>query len=578
MNTLAVNPPPFRHLFEIPDRPRRRQIRRDIPGRAMNSFNTLPPSGQGQITGARMSAGSSWGGITTSNGDDSLNRQYLIDLGMTQSRAQDLDINNPDIHGFNRARTAQIMGKGVIFKHSPRADEVKMSEAKLLEITQKVDRVRQIHSRLGGFDAQGLGRSEGKQQERAMLTALVLGCCLIHRVWRNDRRYPIPLSIELIPGSRISTPYERMGDPLISFGVEYTDEHRTRVVGWHIRNVSKTVGNSFITDPTWTFIPVEDGSLLSLTEIAGIDRALPLSTCCIRSIRNYNEFIESAVASARAQSRYHMVNYAAPNENAYDKAEDDASFVEQGYPQGFVNLGDDTQALYEQAGAKVEWAQTKLPDPDFENFTKEIKHRMGRGQVASISRFTREVNNSWAGGRLEDQQDDPIIDQYRDAFLQAWHRVNEWFVEAVWLASAVELPGYSDSTSAVWAEFHARFFGKVHINPVDTATAREKLFGLRSSCPQMACEEDGTDARFVLEQWAIYFKMQRDFETKYGLPHGSLDVLLSGKAMTTSAGEVIQPKPQDEPDPENADANPRISGLSNRNDAAMNYMGRMAHV
>lgn len=507
-----------------------------------------------RITAASSTTGQSWPGIATSYGDDSLNRTYLQDLAKIQSRAQDIDVNNPDIHGFNRARTAQVVGSGVAFKLAPHASEVGIDHEQLLGITQRVNRIRQVHSRTGGFDAAGLRRSEGKQQERAFLTALVLGSCLIHRVWRMDGRYALPLSIELIPGTRISTPFNRTGDPLISYGVEYSDEHRSRVVGWHVRRVSRTIGNSFVPDYKWDFIPVADASLLSLTEIAGIDRALPLSTSTVRMLRNRGEFLESAVESARAQATHYAVTQCAEGQDPYQLAADDAdeSNSDGAVPVGFTKLGS-VQMLYTANGEQVDWASARLPEPDLPGFMGATDERMARGLVSSLSRFTRHVNSSWAGGRLEDQQDDPIIDQYRDAFVSAWQAVNEWFLEAVWLTSAAELPGYSFSTAAAWAEFRAQFPGKVHINPADTMAAREKGYALRTMTPQRACEEDGLDLRENLREFAQAVTMCREIEEEFELEEGTLDFLISGNYRTAMMGEEEESaEQQTSPDGERA--------------------------
>lgn len=493
-----------------------------------------------KITAATNDAAGSWPGIPTSHGDDSLNRTYLQDLPKVQSRAQDIDVNNPDIHGFHRTRIAQMIGAGVVFKLTPHSSEIDLDPDEVLAISQKVNRIRAIHSRLGGFDAAGLRRSEGKQQERAWLTTLVLGSCLIHRVWRTDGHYPIPLSIELIAGSRISTPHNRMGDKKISYGVEYTDEHRTRVVGWHIRRVSKTIGNSFVPDFEWDFIPVEDGSLLSLTEIAGIDRALPLSTSSLRMLRHRGEFLESTVQSARAQAKHYGVTECAEGADPWEVAGDDADQTDNtgAVPVGFTNLGPGVEMLYTANGEKVTWASAKLPEPDLTGFMDVTDSRIARGLVSAKSRFTREVNSSWAGGRLEDQQDDPIIDQYRDAFLSAWQAVNEWFMDAVWLTHGlVDLPGYSAVTKAVWCEFRAQFHAKVHINPVQTMMARNMGYAMRTTTPQQGCESEGHDLRENLREWAQALQMAHEMEIEYKLKEGALDYLVAGRLNLVTMGE-----------------------------------------
>lgn len=514
-----------------------------------------------RLVSASKAPGQNWPGITTSHGEDSLNRTYLSDLAETQSRAQDIDVNNPDIHGFHRARTAQVIGPGVTFKLVPHSSEVGLDHNELLVISRQANRLRQIHSRMGGFDSTGLRRSEGKQQERAFLTALVLGSCLIHRVWKTDGTLRIPLSLELIPGSRISTPYNRQGDPKISYGVEYTDEHRTQIVGWHIRRVSKTIGNSFIPEYEWDFIPIEDGSLLSLTEIAGIDRALPLSTSTIRMLRNRGEFLESAVESARAQANHYAVTECAEGADPWTVSGDDSDYTDESgaIPVGFTNLGG-VQMLYTSAGEKVNFASAKLPEPDLTGFMSATDARISRGLVSSLSRFTRQVNSSWAGGRLEDQQDDPIIDQYRDAFVSAWQVVNEWFLDAIWMVDAIELPGYSAVTRPVWAEFRSQFPGKVHINPVDTMKARALGYAMRTTTPQRECESDGKDLRENLREWAQAIKMAREIESEFELEEGTLDYLITGKFSSALSGEPSE----EEPETRNGDLPPRNTAISNR--------------
>ena len=521
--------------------------KRDLRGQ-INRFKALNRAGA--ITAASATAGQNWPGIATDHGDDSLNRAYLEDLAGIQSRAQDIDVNNPDIHGFHRARTAQVLGAGVQFKLAPHSSEVGIGQDKLIGICQEVNRIRRIHSRTGGFDASGLRRSEGKQQERAFLTALVLGSCLIHRVWRTSQR--IPISVELIPGSRISTPYEKMGDPLVSYGIRYADEHRSQVVGWYVRRVSKTIGDSFVPDVVWDFIPIEDGSLLSLTEIAGIDRALPLSTSAVRMLRNRGEFLESAVESARAQANHFAVTECAEGQDPYNAAADDSAegSSDDATPLGFIKIGN-VQQQYNLHGEKTEFVSSKLPAPDLVGFMGATDERLSRGLVSSLSRFTRHVTSSWAGGRMEDQQDDPIIEQYRDAFISSWQAVNEWFLDAIWLTDAAKLPGYNIQTATAWSEFRAQFPGKVHINPVDTQKARELAFGQRTLTPQRACEQDGGDLRENLVEWGQAIKMARDIEVEMGLAEGELDYLLTGRFISTSGGDILSgPTPTKESEPD----------------------------
>ena len=526
-----------------------------------------------QLTAASKATGRSWNGIDAEAGNDALNKAYLADLAGIQGRAQDIDVNNPDIHGFHRTRTAQVLGAGVRFKLAPHFSEVGVDHDALLEITQQANRLRQIHSRRGGFDSTGLRRSEGKQQERAFLTALVLGSCLIHRVWRPDGPHKLPLSLELIPGSRISTPYGKMGDPLISYGVQYADTHRSRVTGWHVRRVSKTIGNSFIPEYTWDFIPVEDGSLLALTEIAGIDRSLPISTSAVRMLRNRGEFLESAVESARAQANHYAVTECAEGADPYDVAGDDASETdsEGNIPVGFTNLGA-VQMLYTAKGEKVNWASAHLPEPNLQAFMGATDERLARGLVSSLSRFTRHVTSSWAGGRMEDQQDDPIIEQYRDAFVSAWEPVNEWFLDAVWLTSSVDLPGYSAATAPLWCEFRAQFPGKLHINPVDEMRARALGYGPRTMTPLRACEEDGLDLRENLREWGQAIKMCREIEMEMGLEEGDLSYLISG-TFDDATGSKAEPEAEETPQESDDEAEPKKPVRENRFAHFMNRGG-----
>lgn len=508
---------------------------------------------------SKSSASPGWPGTPSNRDEDAGNKEYLRALPDVLQRAQDLDVNNPDVRGFHRARTAQIVGAHVRFKSAPHAAEVGFEDdaPALLDIKGNVDRVRALHSRTGGFDSTGKNRSEGEQQVRAVLTALIHGGCLIHRVWRPQNPI-LPLSLELIPGVRISTPYQRQGDPLLSYGVEYADTHRTRVVAYHVRRVSKTIGDSFVPDYEWDRIPIEDCSLLELTEPAGMDRAMPLSVACVRMFRNRGEFIESAVSSARAQAGIYAAIECAPGANPFDRAQDDSD--EQtadagGTPMGFTKMGE-VQATYLENGEKMVWNSARLPDPDFTGFMNATDARLARGMSASKSRFTREVNSSWAGGRLEDQQDDPIIDQYRQTFCSAWQRVNAWFIEAAWLSGKVDLPGYSAETAVYWSEFRAQFPGKLHINPQDTMKAREQGYALRTLTPQQACEEDGKDLRENIKQWAEATDIVRSVEKEHGLDAGTLDFMLLTKTVSTSAGDEIgaapiQPEAPDAATPQN---------------------------
>lgn len=503
------------------------------------------------VQAAAKGKAGNWNGIASNRDEDAANKEYLQALADVLQRSQDLDVNNPDLRGFHRARTAQIVGAHVRFKSAPVDTEVNVPAADLQKIAAQIDRVRQLHSKDGGFDSTGHNFSEGLQQVRAVLTAMIHGCCLIHRVWRPQNRMA-PLSLELIPGVRISTPIDRQADPKISYGIEYSDEHRTRVVAFHVRRVSQTRGDAFVPDFKWDRLPIDDCSLLSLVEPAGMDRAMPLSVACVRMLRNRGEFMESTVSSARAQAKYYAVQESAPGSNPYNDAEDDAdgqSYDANGMPIFSTTLGD-VCMLYTKPGAKVNWNSARLPEPNFKDFMEVTDNRMSRGLVSSKSRFTREVNSSWAGGRLEDQQDDPIIDQYRAAMVSAWHRVNVWFLDALWLTGTVKMPGYSSASQIFWSEFRAEFPAKLDVNPQDTMGSIEKGYMLRIKNPIKECERAGTDLETSAEEWAKSYKILEDAEKKYGLKPGTLTPLLSGKALSTAAGaDVVPPEPSTEPDP-----------------------------
>jgi hypothetical protein len=487
--------------------------------------------------------GRAWTGVRSQYDEDAFNKDYLEALGTVQGRAQDLDVNNPDIGGFNRTRVAQVLGQGVVFKHCPRAAEVGLTPDKLALIEKQVNRARELHSQLGGFDSTGRNRSEGKQQERALLSMFIYGSCLIHRVGRSNGRTRLPFAIELIPGSRISTPIDRYGDPKISYGIEYTDEHRTVVVGYHVRRVSKTIGNNFVTDVKWDLIPAADASYLAITEAAGLDRELPQCVRVIRMTRNRGEFIESAVESARAQARHYAKMKCAKNADPYSIASDDSQPVSQ-----FTDCGgtDGVSVIYTANDEEFELLSgAKLPEPDFPGFMDVTDSRTARGLVSSLSRFTREVTSSWAGGRMEDQQDDPVIAQYRRSFLDAWQIVNEWFTEAVWLAGEIDLPGYSLATRAFWCQYRGTFPGKLHINPTDTMKARETAYMLRADDPFHGAEEDGGDAEERLIAWAKYAQLQEKVEQQFKLKPHTLDILFGTKSITTAAGADLAPPTPD---------------------------------
>jgi hypothetical protein len=174
---------------------------------------------------------------------------------------------------------------------------------------------------------------------------------------------------------------------------------------------------------------------------------------------------------------------------------------------------------------------------------------MGRGACSSKGRFTRTVTNSFAAGRMEEQQDDPIIAQHRVSFLACWHIVNGWFLDAVYLSGLVEMAGFNPQTRLLWNEFEAEFPAKVDINPQDTAAANEMDLMQRASSPQRKILATGKDPQKTLEEWGDWYVLTRAIEKKKGLPEGSLDVLFRGRALTTMAGEDVQPNVKAEVDP-----------------------------
>ena len=479
------------------------------------------------IVAAKTSGGSStWNGTS-----DDFNKEYLDAIIPVVQKSQDLDVNNPDVRGWNRQRTSQCIGKMVNWKCAFRGDEVGVDPQEAHDKGLRINRYRQIHSRVGGFDASGRKRTEAKMQETSFLTMLVQGCCLVHRVGKKRPMGLVSMALEIIPGIRIETPRDRLGDPLISFGIQYTDDRRTEIEGFHVRKPNRSIGaGNMIWDFQYDFVPVEDAALMALTEIAGLDRSLPATVALVRTLRNKGEFAESAVASARAQAKRFAAIKVESGANAWDRADDDNqqelpdSSTAETNPVGTVTMGD-VELLYLNSGEDyIEHAAT-LPGPDFPGFMGYMDERCARGLNTSKSRFTRTVDSSYSAGRQEEQHDEPAVDQLRECFAIAWQRVHEWFMDAVYLAGLEDFPNYA-STRAYWTEARITPPGKEHINPVDTMTARRMGYALRTLTPQQACEADGKDFESNVREWGEAIKLIRQIEKDMGLEEGVLDVLL----------------------------------------------------
>lgn len=485
-----------------------------------------------------VAAQNSGGASVWSSASSDYNREYVEALRVVQQRAMDLDVNNPDAHGYHRQRTAQVIGRGVRWSAAIRGEDIGIATVEARKLCLRINRKKHLHSRSGGFDASGRKRTEGKLQEVAFLTHLVLGSVLIHRVALRLSTRICDLAIELIPTTRLSTPYDKASDPCISYGIRYSDEYRTKVAGYYIKRVSRSRGNAMLDEQIWDFIPVEDAVLLDLTEIAGLDRSLPALTSLVRMLRNKGDFIESAVNSARVQSRRAIVIEVAPGASPHDIAADDqeqpgTATDAEPIPVGFVTVGD-AEIMYTANGEKAVNVSASLPGPDFKGFMDVADSRCARGLVTSKSRFTREVQSSYSGGRQEEQQDEPVVDQLREAFESAWQRVHEWFVDSLFLVE--DFPNYSEETQIYYHEAEiTQLSGKLAINPVDSANARRVGYALRTTTPQQGCAEEGRDFAQNIQEWARAIKLIREVESENDLPEGSLDIFLDMPAVKAVA-------------------------------------------
>ena len=509
----------FRGLF---DRVTGRHQIRTLSGRLNRAVSALETTRRAVIAAQSAGGAGSWAGSE----DVYQNTEVMAALEEVMRRAQDLDINNPDLRGFHRRRSAGAIGRGIRWMANAKAEEIGLQNDETIRTNSRLNRLRDLHGNSGGFDSKGLGRSEFKLQEQAFLTHLILGSCLVHRVWNSNPNRLLPLELEIIPGSRVSTPFERLGSPTTSYGVEYSDEHRSRVVGFHVRRVPKTVGNSMIPDYQWDFVPIADAAWMTLCEPSGLDRSLPLSVAVVRTLRNRGEFVESVIRGARAAAQYFGVIECAPGVDPYGMAQDamgsqSSNQPSDQNPSGYVEL-DGVRLYFAQNGEKVNWTSAKLPDPDFSGFMGVTDERLARGLSASPSRFSGKVTGSYSAGRQEEQQDEPVVDQLLENFESAWSKVHGWFIESCWLADMVEMPGYSTQSAVFWNQARIQRPGKVHINPVDTAAARGKGYEQKSITPQQICEEDGRDLSENLEQWAQAEAQARAKEVEYKLPEGTL--------------------------------------------------------
>lgn len=479
---------------------------------------------------AIVAAGNTGGKSVWSGTSDDFNQEYVSGLQTVIQRSQDIYVNNPDAGGWARQRTAQVIGRGVAWKHNIVGEEVGMAPDAVAQLNRDLNRRRMLHGVSGGLDYSGRGRTEAILQEVTLRTGLVQGGCLVHRMITPGAL--IPLALEIIPGSRIDTPPEKLGDPTVSYGIHYTDDRRTRVLGFYVRKPNRTVSSGFAWDLKYDYIPAIDAAPFFLTEIAGLDRSMPAFVNVIRTLRNKNEFAESALGSARAGAKRFGAITVEKGGTAWGRAGEDSqqelpdsSDTEQN-PVGVITVGEN-ELLYLNNGETYVQYSAKLPEPNFSEFMEYQDERCARGLNTSKSRFTRTVQSSYSAGRQEEQHDAPAEDQLFGAFAVCWNRVHEWFMDAA-VMSGVVMPGYAD-LRPYYCNARVMRPGKEHINPVDTGSARKIGYGLRTLTPAQACEEDGKDLETNLREWGEALKLARTIEKEMGLEPGSLDYLLEDK-------------------------------------------------
>jgi hypothetical protein len=479
--------------------------------------------------------------------EDQFSEEYLSKIYEIIARAFNLHVNNADIRGHNLGRTARTIGAGIDWKVTLIPDEVGMTPDDATKVCARLNRVRELHSMAGGFDASGRDRSEGILQVVAFLTHFIMGSCLIHRVGINESDRLLPLAIELIPGSRISTPYEFYSDPKVHFGVHYSDEYRSRVTGWHVKRVPKTIGNSVVAMPEWDFIPYEDGSFLELVEPAGVDRALPNCVAVTRLVFNRGQMFENCVEASRNHAAIHAVLKVGTG-NFYDRAEDLADETTSSgnlIPEGWHEV-DGVKERMIDAKDELEFRNAVTPGPDFVGVDGKYDERICRGLNGRLSEFTRSMNSSYSGGMQERQNDNPNVDQLRENFVDKWNRVHGWFLDACFLENAAPMPGYSRKTKVYWLQARKQPPAEIPLNPVDHRNSQKLALAMGQSDEYAEAEADGKDYEHILRAKAKAFKLRRQIEHDEKLPDGVLEASSDLPEIKTQPLDTIDSRETDE--------------------------------
>lgn len=445
---------------------------------------------------------------------------FQRDLVELQARGFDLDVNVGDIRGHNRGRSARCVGKGAAFKCVPLGAKLGLTAEQAAELGRQIDEIGDLHSDDGGFDAENKHRSEGILQYIAFLTHFVFGSCLVHRVWNTERGRLLPFSIELIPGSRISTPYEKMGDPLVHNGVVYANAYRSRVTGWYVRRVPKTIGNSSVALPEWDFIGVDDGSMLELPEPAGVDRSFPNAVACMRLVFNRAEMTELNVEAARKHSTIHAVTKVKGGHNPALRAQDMQ-------PEGWRDQ-DGVKERFAYDGDETTLQTSFMPGPDYKGFHDVTDGKLARGLNTRKSELTRTNEGSFSGGMQENQIDKPNVEVMRENFVDCWRSVQGWKLDACFLSGAVAMLNYSATTRVYWLNTRVRFPGEQPLNPVDHETAKNMRIANGTSSEISECEAEGKDyyemQREKARAWKIRRQAEKDESTnEFPIPEGTLD-------------------------------------------------------
>lgn len=376
------------------------------------------------------------------------------------ARSRDLYMGAPLANGALNTMKMNVVGPGLKLKSSIDKEIIKLSDEKINELENKIEKEFNLWSN-SKIDQTGL-LNFYEIQDLVFLTTLLNGECFIHLNYFETPDNPYALKLSVVEPDRVNTPSSKSGDNSVVSGVQF--DKNGRIDGYYIQDQNPNDELRGVNNHEYIKTYGDEGQLkvlhLMTAERPGQVRGVPLLAPVMESLKQLDRYTNAELTSAIVSSMFTIFI------ETTDVPQTDVGALSNVANSDKVANGEDSTLELSsgaivtlEKGEKANSVNPARPNAQFDPFMTAIIRQIGSSLGIPYELMIMHFTSSYSASRAALLEAWKTFRKKREWFAKNFCQIvyEEWLREAT-LIGRVEIPNFEEDilikkaySNAIWS-------------------------------------------------------------------------------------------------------------------------------